>query len=287
MSPRSGMSYVEIGVTELERSLDFYRGLLGLRPGTPPHGPALPGEHWLSAEGAMVKLVEAPTGSTLGGWVGDDLQGGMRHFGMKVGDVHRQAERIRDAGVVFSVEPTAAVGDVNLAFFRDPDGTLLEIIDGHLHYHKVFDDALADSERHAARTRPPNAPPVFDHVAVTVPDIDAALSFYGDELGYPLIGQLVHDQDPRGFVIHYLQAGSAVLEVFSFNLPTAPSPWTAQEERLGLRGIGLTVRGVRRTVTDLVAAGAVDLGGTHRLRSAGDALLTDPAGVPLHLLADR
>ncbi|UED85881.1 VOC family protein [Streptomyces profundus] len=239
MSQTSGMAYVEIGVSDAERSLDFYRGLLGLRPADSAPEPATAGVHWLSGGGALVKLVEQPAGSTLGGWIGGDLQRGMRHFGLKVGDVYAQAERLRSAGVSFTVEPLAAVGGVNLAFFTDPDGALLEIIDGHLTYHEVGTPELADEERRLAEERAPDADPVFDHVAVTSADLDGTLSYYRDRLGYPVIGRLVHDQDPRGFVIDYLRAGDAVLEVFTFTgATTRPAP-EPTEDRLGLRAIGL------------------------------------------------
>ncbi|MGP3971035.1 VOC family protein [Streptomyces sp. 6N223] len=230
------MRHVEIGVSDVGRSLDFYRGLLGLHP---VPAPPAPGVHWLGTGGdqALVKLVQAAENSTLGGWSGDDLQRGLRHVGFKVGDVRRQAERLRAAGVEFTLEPLRAVGDVTIAFFRDPDGTLLEIIDGHLHYHTVYDERLAARERRAAEARPPEAGPVLDHVAVTVADRDAALALYRDRLGYPLIGRLVHDQDPRGFAIDYLQAGPAVLELFTFAAPTAPPPPGPDDRRLGLRGI--------------------------------------------------
>ncbi|RKN37787.1 VOC family protein [Streptomyces hoynatensis] len=245
-----GMSYVEIGVGDATRSLDFYCGLLGLRPVPEGPEPPAPGVHWLDAQGAFVKLVETREG-TLGGWRRDDLQRGMRHVGLKVGDVFRQAERLRSAGVEFAVEPTAAVGEVNLAFFQDPDGTLLEIIDGHLHYHSVTTPELADRERELARARPAAAGPVFDHVAVTVADLDATLDFYRDGLGYPVIGRLVHERDPRGFVIDYLQAGDAVLEVFTFTSPEAPTePAPPAGDRLGLRALGLAADGATLGAAD-------------------------------------
>lgn len=243
MSHPSGMAYVEIGVSDAERSLDFYRGLLGLRPAASAPEPPTPDVHWLTAGGALVKLVvrdpERVPGGPLGGWVGDDLQRGMRHFGMKVGDVYRQAERLRSADVRFTLEPLRAVGDVNLAFFTDPDGTLLEIIDGHLTYHEVTTPELADRERRSAEARSPGAGPVFDHVAVTSGDLDTTLAYYRDRLGYPVIGRLVHEQDQRGFVIDYLQAGEAVLEVFTFTAAeTGPAP-DPGHDRLGLRAVGL------------------------------------------------
>ncbi|MDT0268295.1 VOC family protein [Streptomyces sp. DSM 44915] len=237
-----GMAYVEIGVSDAERSLDFYRGVLGLRPVDAAPEPPAADTHWLSAGAALVKLVvradEPAAGGPLGGWLGDDLQRGLRHFGLKVGDVHRQAERLRSAGVRFTLEPVAAVGDVNLAFFTDPDGTLLEIIDGHLTYHEVATPELAARERRSAEARPATAGPAFDHVAITAAELDTTLAYYRDQLGYPVIGRLVHDQDPRGFVIDYLQAGDAVLEVFSFTEATRPAPDPALDRR-GLRALGL------------------------------------------------
>ncbi|SOD63503.1 Catechol 2,3-dioxygenase [Streptomyces zhaozhouensis] len=240
MPHTSGMAYVEIGVSDAERSLDFYRGQLGLRAVESAPEPPAAGVHWLDAGGALVKLVvgAGEGDDPLGGWVRDDLQRGMRHFGMKVGDVHRRAERLRSAGVPFTLEPLRAVGDVNIAFFTDPDGTLLEIIDGHLTYHEVTTPALAERERRLAEARSPEAEPVFDHVALTSGDLETSLAYYRDRLGYPVIGRLVHEQDRRGFVIDYLQAGDAVLELFTFTAETAPPPDPARD-RLGLRAVGL------------------------------------------------
>jgi len=61
---------------------------------------------------------------------------------------------------------------LRLAFFQDPDGALLEIIDGHLHYHNVVSPELAERERTAAQRRPKEAAPIFHHVALTVSDLD-------------------------------------------------------------------------------------------------------------------
>jgi catechol 2,3-dioxygenase-like lactoylglutathione lyase family enzyme len=273
----SGIQYVEIGAADLSRSLDFYQDLLGFRAAAEAPVPPEPGVRWLSAGPALVRLVDVGAGD-LGGWEGDDLQRGIRHLGMKVGDVDLQAERLRDAGVRFTLGPIDAVGDVRLAFFTDPDGTLLEIIDGHLHYHETWSPEIADRERDAAAHRPRTAGPSFDHVAVTVSDLDATLAFYRDTLGYEVIGQLDHAEDSRGFLITYLQAGDAVLEVFTFRAPTTANPWTPEGARLGLRGIGIGDRDA--TAERLAGAGAT------RITSAGGGpLLTDIDGIPLRLVA--
>ena len=62
----------------------------------------------------------------------------------------------------------------------------------------------------------------------------------------------LHEQDPRGFVIDYLQAGPAVLEVFTFTAPgvrTEPAP--PPGDRLGLRALGLaTAEGAAPATAD-------------------------------------
>lgn len=145
----------------------------------------------------------------------DDLVEGVRHVGFKVHDVDATAERLAGHGVEFTIGPLTAVGDVRLAFFHDPDGTLLEIVSGALQYHETPSPELAAEE--AASLPAAGDPARFDHVAVTVGDVDAAVA----EVGLPVIGRLYH-RDERGFTITYLQAGDAVLELFSFDVPTRP-----------------------------------------------------------------
>lgn len=250
--PVVGVDHVEIGVSDLDRALEFYRGVLGFAPAEPP-GPSRPDVTWLDAgssslpgASALLALVPAlgePGEVGPGGWQPDDLQRGFRHVGFKVGDVPAYAERLRDAGTTFTLEPVDAVGGVRLAFFTDPDGALLEIIDGHLSYDRVWSQPLAAREAAAASSRSPDAGPSLDHVAVTVENLDATLALYRDELGYQLIGGLDHSfYDQRGFQIDYLQAGPSIIELFTFTAAaTRPSPWTPDPGRLGIRGLGVAV----------------------------------------------
>ena len=73
----------------------------------------------------------------------------MRHLAFYVADVDAEAARLRAAGVTFDVEPRTATGDVRLVFFRDPDGTLLELMDGPPRYHRTWSAELAARERAA------------------------------------------------------------------------------------------------------------------------------------------
>lgn len=235
-SPHPGLHRVEIGCRDLDRSLDFYQGLLGFRP--LPDGPR-PGDRsrWLSRGTVVLELVEVGAEGNQGGWVNDDLQGGIRHLGMKVAEVDRQIKRLQDAGVTVLSQPLDVLGDVRIAFFLDPDGARLEFIQGNLTYQEISSPELAAAE--AAQVAGPE--PRFDHVALTVSDLPAALAFWRDRFGFEVIGNIRHHGDPRGFLMTYLQAGQAVLEVFSFDQPIVPNDVSAA---------GSVVLGPRRLYVD-------------------------------------
>lgn len=271
------ISHVEIGVRDLVTSVAFYSGLLGLGVAPPTASGSSAGAAWIDAGPAQLRLVEVGPDADLGVWEHDDLQRGVRHIGFKVGDVPGQAGRLRDAGVHFTLEPTDAVGDVRIAFFTDPDGTLLELIDRHLHYHEVESPELAERERLAAEHRATDAGPSFDHVAVTVADIDAAVRSYEEAAAAEVIGRLRHTEDPRGFLITYLQVGGSALELFSYAADTLPDPGPPGPERLGFRAVGLAVADPGAAADRLRAAGAQRL----------DGCLLDANGVPWELAGAR
>jgi catechol 2,3-dioxygenase-like lactoylglutathione lyase family enzyme len=243
-SPPPGLDRVEIGCRDLERSLDFYQGLLGFRP--LPDGPRRSGRSRLLSQGTVVlELVEVGADGNQGGWVNDDLQGGIRHLGMKVAEVDRQIERLQDHGVTVLSQPADVLGDVRIAFFLDPDGARLEFIQGNLSYQQIDSPALASAE--AAQVG--GAEPRFDHVAMTVSDLPAALAFWRDRFGFEVIGSIRHRGDPRGFLMTYLQAGQAVLEVFSFDQPIVPNDLSAAGSVvLGPRRLHLDGPGVQQVV---------------------------------------
>ncbi len=253
MPPSSppGLQRVEIGCRDLDRSLDFYQRLLGFQP--LPDAPRPSDRSRLLSHGTVVlELVEVGAEGNQGGWVNDDLQGGIRHLGMKVADVDRQIKRLEDAGVTVLSQPLDVLGDVRIAFFLDPDGARLEFIQGNLSYQQISSPALAEAEARQVAGEEPR----FDHVAMTVSDLPAALAFWRDRFGFEVIGDIRHHGDARGFLMTYLQAGEAVLEVFSFDVPV--------------------------TVNDLSAAGSSVLGPRRLLLDApGEQQLIAPDGVPV------
>ena len=240
-----GLEHAEIAVSDMERSLVFYRDLLGFQVAGERAGE--PGVRWLDAGRGLIKLVEVgPTGHT-GGWENNNLQRGIRHFAMKVGDVDAYSERLAAAGVEFTITPRTAAGDVRLSFFLDPDGALMEFVANPPSYDPVWSEELALQEW-AVQPRPDD-PPRFEHVAVTVADLDSSLHFYRERYGMEVVGQVVLEDDV-GFTITFLKAGDAVLEVFSFDAETSPNPWIDDDKLLGIRAVGLGGVGPPELVRD-------------------------------------
>ncbi len=237
--------HVTVAVGDIGRSLAFYRDLLGF-----PHLGRLSYRakglliDFLDIGGDMIlELFSSRGGSRPSHALPDNRQLGLRHIGFKVRDTDATAARLRDAGVRFLLDPCVGTGGARLAFFLDPDGTELEIMDAPVRYHRLI------SERDRPYVQAPSTGLAFDHVTITVSSLDAAMAFYRDILGFKVLGQLYKDAR-HDFVITYLEAGGAVLELFSFSGATIPNPWDPDESALGLKHLGFHVDDV-----DIAAAG--------------------------------
>ncbi|WP_163513483.1 VOC family protein [Fodinicola acaciae] len=231
------LTHIEIGVRDLDRSTEFYSGLLTFPPAETSTDHAGHRVQTLGTGPGVIRLVEVGDGLP-NNWQRDDLQLGIRHFGMKVADVDGWSARLAKAGVPFAAEPFDAFGGVRISFFFDPDGAYLEFVQGYVQHNNLFSAQLAQAEIDADRDW--DGHPRFDHVAVTVPDLAEALAYYADGLGFDRIGQLVRPEDERGFLITNLRAGPGVLEVFTYGEPTHHRDGVGEPDRLGLRAIGVS-----------------------------------------------
>jgi catechol 2,3-dioxygenase-like lactoylglutathione lyase family enzyme len=258
---------VDLVVRDLERSVAFYTDHLGLPEATVS---ADGGAALLTAGPAVLRLREAPDAAG-SGWVPDDLQKGFRHIGFTVSDIDARAAALHAQGVRFRMEPKDAYGGVRIAFFYDPDGVLLEFVQGQLSYDRVHDQGLVDEARAVGTP----AAPSFDHVAVTVEDLVTTIKTYADGLGFGVAGQLIRADDPRGFVITYLHAGRTVLEVFTYDEAKHDSPWSAQTCTAGFRDVVFTGE-----VDDIVRR--LERAGVRRVAD-DEALLVDSDGFPLRV----
>jgi catechol 2,3-dioxygenase-like lactoylglutathione lyase family enzyme len=271
---------VTVSVADVNRSLGFYRDLLGFK--------VISQEVFIQGStaylldignGHVLRLVYADMPAKPTEWSLDDLQTGLRHMAFKVNNVDQMAAHLKQANVEFTLDPLDAVGGVRIAFFKDPDGALVEIVQNELQYHV---------EGPAYGMLPPLKPQgdalLFDHVAITVADLDKALAFYTALLGFGVIGQLLF-KDERGFTITYLKAGSAVLELFSYAVPTKPNPYNRDLAVRGFKHVTYKTQDVGKMVQNLSAAGITLPHRPGDGQVVNAAVFIGPDGVPLELVA--
>lgn len=145
-----GVSHVAIGVSDMDKSLPFYRDLLGLRVtlDTMEDVGGLPtlfrdpkkGKRravylrWEEGPEASFIVLSAPVGSVSGEPIKLD-QVGIHHFSFWVKDLREKMSRLKAAGVPILVPPiesdTVAYGEppgkkVLTCLFQDPDGIILQ-----------------------------------------------------------------------------------------------------------------------------------------------------------------
>lgn len=119
-----GVAHFSIPVSDIEKSTKFYTEIVGCR-----HLATVPGGHmsFLDAAGLCIILVkhEKPINRDL------DDHNGVHHSFMIEGDAYDAAlDDLRAKGVEITFEEDRQGGIVNgpRAYFRDPDGTVLEFI---------------------------------------------------------------------------------------------------------------------------------------------------------------
>ncbi len=249
---------VLLNVADVERSVGFYTRFLQAQV----VGEVTPEEALLDVVAATIRLVRV-TDAAETGWVADDLQRGFRHVGFKVAQIDPMVAELKAAGVRFQLDPIDAEGGVRLTFFYDPDGTLLELVEGPLQYHEVFDQALVDADWALGTPDRPR----FDHVAETVRDLAATRAHYAP-LGFELMGGIHQPNDPRGYEIAFLRGGDTSLEIFTYDRADTAER-AAQLDAPGFVAIGIGAPGGATGEVVGEVVGEV----------AGEQVVTDPDGL--------
>lgn len=128
-------SHVCIGVTDIERSLDFYTRLLGMDVvfDVELEGPSL--EAVTGTSGARGRMVGGLVGGTMLELLGlgaapakERSQVGYTNISLVVADLDAAYEQVGALGFVAAQAPVEIAG-VRMFFVQDPDGTPIELIE--------------------------------------------------------------------------------------------------------------------------------------------------------------
>lgn len=113
------IDYVMVMVTDMDRSIVFYRDLLGLRV-------RFTSPDWTELDTGHTTL--ALHSGAVQGAPGDKRLGGIASLGFYVKDVDAAARELRSRGVKFLLEPENRPGEpIRLAVIADPDGLEINI----------------------------------------------------------------------------------------------------------------------------------------------------------------
>jgi glyoxylase I family protein len=115
----TGLDHVSVLVADTRRSLDFYRGVLGLELDHKRPDLGYPGA-WLKVGNGQIHLIQLPNPDPT---TGRPAHGGHdRHVALTVGDLNALRFRLDVSGIAYTVSRSGR----KALFCRDPDGNGLE-----------------------------------------------------------------------------------------------------------------------------------------------------------------
>lgn len=120
------MAHVCIGVGDLDKSVAFYRDILGMNETarrTLPNGTTLV----MMNSGGKTEI-ELIYRSRQQGGTPSASQVGLRHIAYFVDDIDAMVAALKQKGVEFYREPGPKGTGLRVAFFRDPDGADIELM---------------------------------------------------------------------------------------------------------------------------------------------------------------
>ena len=200
-----GVSHIAIGVRDTERSLHFYRDLLGLRVVMDTlhvqqdHRGLLKDKQraerravylrWDEGPEVAWLLLSQPTGEASGEAIRMDHVG-IHHVSFWVNDIRGTYEKLLSEKVAVvlplaesepggAMEQLTGVANCLTTIVKDPDGILIQL------------DELANSVR-------PSSAREISHIAIGVRDMERSLHHYRDLLGLPVVIDTLHVQQDHG-----------------------------------------------------------------------------------------
>jgi catechol 2,3-dioxygenase-like lactoylglutathione lyase family enzyme len=120
-----GLDHLAVVTTDVQRAARFYMDLLGFKESgrleTPHSGTII----FISLGGTQLELFGYGDAKLP---VGADRSVGFKHLALLVDDIDGEYERLKAAGIEFSMVPTTVESGLRIAFFPDPDGNRLELM---------------------------------------------------------------------------------------------------------------------------------------------------------------
>lgn len=118
------IDHVAVVTTDVQRAAKFYTEALGFRE---------VGRLETTHSGTLIFLgLGGTTVELFGGGkpraAGDTGEVGYRHLALLVDDADAEYERLKAMGVEFTMEPATVDSGLRIAFFTDPDGSPIEIM---------------------------------------------------------------------------------------------------------------------------------------------------------------
>lgn len=116
------LHHVSIIVSDTERALGFYRGVLGLETDDRRPDLGYPGA-WLQLGEAQIHLLELPNPDPI---EGRPAHGGRdRHFALTVAELAPVMQALEEAGIAYTLSRSGR----RALFCRDPDANAVEIME--------------------------------------------------------------------------------------------------------------------------------------------------------------
>ena len=121
------IDHVSINVSDLGRSIDFYCNRLGFRVSRTIDTPEL-NIVFVQLGASSMELIARKDKPAATRTVPRTDGVGLAHVALRVNNIDEVFSQLREKGVEFSSPPHDASGGPRIAFFSDPDGVILELI---------------------------------------------------------------------------------------------------------------------------------------------------------------
>ncbi len=283
-----GFHHYTISVADIDEAAAWYRRTFGFKliygSERHPWGKVA----YLQAPGFLLEMFEvsapAPVPAYAAGPEPDaDLAVcGHKHLALLHSSVTEAARRLEGLGVnvvSFKQVQLEGVGELVAAFVVDNSGMLIELPEG--------DDTQSGSARvvpPSAETGGPLAIQELHHVALCVPDREAAVGWYVRTLGFSVATSF--EIETIGLRSAFLQGPDLWVELHCL-AGAAPVPLERRDPRMDLQTLGnkyfaLGIKDAEQTSARLVEAG-VDIIATESASSTHRVFISDNAGNPIEL----